>query len=116
MLGTRPRNLKEVYESSNYQEMLVELKKKQKLKPHTQPNIAKTAQFNKNNVPRTAPSGLKSAKEEKKCYTCHAPWAPGHKCNSKSINTIEADPAEEEAWPEGVEVEQENELENIGEL
>jgi hypothetical protein len=38
--------------ASNYQEMLVELKKKQKrFAPHTQPNIAKTAQFKKNNVP-----------------------------------------------------------------
>lgn len=26
---------------------------------------------------------------------------PGHKCNSQAVNTMEAAPDEEDAWPEG---------------
>ncbi|KAJ4802427.1 polyprotein [Rhynchospora pubera] len=112
VLGTRPRNLKEVYESSIYQEMLVELKRKQKMRPHTQHNSAKVIQASKNYIPKVVPSGVKTAKEEKECYKCHGPWFPGHKCNLKAVNTIIVDSNDENAWPESFVEENEIEMEN----
>ncbi|KAJ4777533.1 polyprotein [Rhynchospora pubera] len=107
VLSTRPRNLKEVYESSIYQEMLVELKRKQKMRPHTQQNSTKTIAANKNYIL----SGIKTAKEAKECYRCHGPWFPGHKCNLKAVNAVVVDSNDEDAWPESFGEEKE-ELEN----
>jgi hypothetical protein len=100
VLGTRPRTLKEVYDAPLYEESLAELKRKHKLKSkaYAVPN-SKPTQFNKNFATKASQPTFKGTKEEKKCFTCHAPWAPGHKCSSKAVNAVEAMMAAEEAWP-----------------
>jgi hypothetical protein len=87
VLSCRPKTLKETYEASIYQELLIEHKKKLRLslnnKPQPMMQSKGSSSFRNQNHLNTKnnPSNAKTSKE---CYRCGLPWVPGHRCKSKT--------------------------------
>lgn len=106
VLSSRPKTLKETYEASIYQELLIEHKKKLRFSLNNKSqNVAQIKsesgtkfRNHSNQNPKSNPSNVKMTKE---CYTCGLPWIPGYRCNSKTLNVVtgEENPAENEPWP-----------------
>lgn len=98
-MSNRSRTLEEAYEISLYQELILE-NKKHKIQPRPSQGFAKPVQSPKSHNTHVQ-NQQQGQKLENKCYKCHNPWVPGHRCREKAVHTITGEEVVYplEAWP-----------------